>query len=185
MLRRLMDVVYQGHVASQNVTTSLDDEQFYIQSEALGVIIRPEGPIMTVTILEGVASTYGNIVAAGLIHLRSNHRVIAVKTTQLGCRDIDQYYLQYVDGKNDTPTPAFAIGDLSATDQALRYLMSCWALTGCRQEGAAGEPTPLADKYLLQMRTLAYPAPTHSRPWPTDSVLEQALQPTRLMANVS
>ncbi len=199
VLRRLMDAAYAGfNSKSQNISLCVNGAIDAIIAESGDVtkkqiisnpfIMRAEGPIMTATIFcrSAKGSTYGDIVAAGLIRLRSNHRVLAYKSDQLGWPDIDQYQLKYVESAGfagHKPTPAFTIGDLSQTDQALRYLMSCWALTGCRPEYASDKPAPLTDDYLVKMAKLRYPVAlaVGTSVWPTDNTLEQALRP-RLMA---
>ncbi len=205
IMRRLMDAAYEGYndpTQSKSITHRIDVAIDAIIAEGGAItrnqiifkplIMRDEGPIMTVAIFYRSAkrSTYGDIAAAGLVRLRSNHRVLAFTGMQLGWPGVTHYRLSYVEGAGDQghkPTPAFAIGDLSQTDQALRYLMSCWALTGCRPEWASDEPTPLTDEFLVQMATLRYPASADTetyQSWPTDDALEQVLQP-RLMAKVA
>ncbi len=191
-----MDAAYEGHndpKQSKAMAVSINTATKQIVAECVGhmtqdrilcspLILRPEGPVVTVAVFSRSVrrSTYGDIVATGLIRLRSNHRVLCIQTEQLGRQGIPQYHLKYVEGPEHKSTPAFAIGDLSQTDQALRYLMSCWALTGCRPEWASEEPTPLTDDYLVSMATMPYPASADTetyRSWPTDDALEQALRP--------
>lgn len=179
-MREVMDRAFRDYTSSGSVE-AYSDKTLFISP----VIHRDCGPAVTVTLLDGKGVTYGNIVAAGLIRLKSNHRVLAWRGQLLadyGKLGRDIFTAKFVEGTDQgqhKDVPPFVIGDLAQTDQALRYLLSCWAVTGRRAEYSAAPVTELMDEYLLPFGQRLFPSPMHDLQvrgcWPTDKTLAKAL----------
>lgn len=180
MMRKIMDCAFSKFSAGEKIQSLSSGVRTY------DFINRPCGPAVTVTIFAHEGDyTFANVVAAGLVRLRSNHRVLCWRSRMLGDinkPDHDIFTTKFVEGDGrggHRPVPPFTIGDLSETDQALRYLLSCWAVTGRRAEHSGAPARTMTDDHLLSLRQVPLPRVGSGEvadAWPTDESLVTALQ---------
>lgn len=152
------------------------------------LIRRDDGLAMTVALIRDTGrhkATFADIMAGGLLRIRTNHRVLVWRSRRLG--DIDKldhdiFTAKFVEGDGRSGhknVPPFVIGDLTKTDQALRYLLSCWAVTGRQAEHSAAPAVELPDSHLFLLGQQRFPAMIDDSDirglWSTDMELTEAL----------
>ena len=144
ILRRLFDAGFVAFTSTKEVEAAMEAARKDVLADAgvraldirfSEVIVRDEGPMVTACLSrEGPIRRFSDIDAAGIVRLRSNHRVIVTRSQRLGKPDLNFYNAQFVEGDKNVvdgcvcgghqKVPPFSVGNLSDTDQTFSYLMS-------------------------------------------------------------
>lgn len=175
--RKIFDSAHSAFKENRDIQEAVEIRVAELRSEKLEifpspVIQRGSGTLLTVTLVRrpGRGTRFlAHVVAAGALRIRSNHRIQAYRGSLLGNLDEDRFWYEFLEGmpgQSPKETPPFAIGDLSKTDQALRYLIS---------RAVMGE-----NSFFSRMETERFPPFQKSalrEPWPCDrEVMEKVLQ---------